>query len=84
MEDIYENVNKYMPYKECKVLMIFDGMIADMINNKKLTINNNRTIPKKQENKHFFCFDYTISFCSTKKINLNSTHYLIMKIVSKV
>ena len=56
-----------MPYKECKVLMIFDGMIADMINNKKLTINNNRTIPKKQENKHFFCFDYTISFCSTKK-----------------
>ena len=36
MYDTYKNINDYNPDKENKVLIVFDDMIADMINNKKL------------------------------------------------
>ena len=36
MHDIYKNINNYNPNKENKILIVFDDMIADMINNKKL------------------------------------------------
>ena len=36
MQDVYKNIEEYNPNKERKVLIIFDDMIADMINNKKL------------------------------------------------
>ena len=35
MYDVYKNINNYNPDKENKIL-VFDDMIADMINNKKL------------------------------------------------
>ena len=37
MHDIYKNINNYNPNKENKILIVFDDMIADMTNNKKLT-----------------------------------------------
>ena len=36
MHDISKNINDYNPDKENKILVVFDDMIADMINNKKL------------------------------------------------
>ena len=36
MDDIYKNIKEYNPNKERKILIIFDDMIADMLNNKKL------------------------------------------------
>ena len=36
MHDVYKNIDNYNPDKENKVLIVFDDMIADMINNKKL------------------------------------------------
>ena len=36
MHDVYEIINDYNPDKENKLLKVFDDMIADMINNKKL------------------------------------------------
>ena len=36
MEDVYENIENYNPGKKRKILIVFDDMIADMINNKKL------------------------------------------------
>ena len=36
MCDVYKNINNYNPAKENKILIVFDDMIADMINNKKL------------------------------------------------
>ena len=36
MQDVYKNVEDYNPIKKRKVLIIFDDMIADMINNNKL------------------------------------------------
>ena len=36
MDDIYKNIEEYNPGKKRKVLMVFDDIIADMINNKKV------------------------------------------------
>ena len=36
MQDVYKNIDEYNAHKECKILIVFDDMIADMINNKKL------------------------------------------------
>ena len=36
MEDVYKIIDEYNIDKERKILIVFDDMIADMINNKKL------------------------------------------------
>ena len=36
MKDVYKNIDEYNADKERKILIVFDDMIADMINNKKL------------------------------------------------
>ena len=36
MHDVYKNIDDYNPDKENKILIVFDDMIVDMINNKKL------------------------------------------------
>ena len=36
MQDVYKNIENYNPGKKRKMLIGFDDMIADMINNKKL------------------------------------------------
>ena len=42
MQDVYNNIDEYNADKENKILIVFDYMIADMINNKKL----NLVVPK--------------------------------------
>ena len=36
MQDVYKNIEEYNTEKERKILIVFDDMIIDMINNKKL------------------------------------------------
>ena len=36
MQEVYEIIEKYNPRKKYKVSIVFDDMIADMINTKKL------------------------------------------------
>ena len=36
MDSIYKNIEEYNPNKKRKTLIIFDDMIANMLNNKKL------------------------------------------------
>ena len=36
MQDVYKNIEEYKTDKERKILIVFDDMIDDMINNKKL------------------------------------------------
>ena len=40
MQDVYKNINDYNVDKDRKILIIFDDMTADMINNKKLNSIN--------------------------------------------
>ena len=36
MQNVYKNIEDYNPNKKLKILIVFDDMIADLINNKKL------------------------------------------------
>ena len=36
MDDIYKNIEDYNPNKKRKILIIIDGIIADMLSNKNL------------------------------------------------
>ena len=36
MDDIYRNTEEYNPNKKQKILIVFDGIIVDMLGNKKL------------------------------------------------
>ena len=36
MQDVYKNIEEYNLIKKRKILIVFDDMIADMINNNKL------------------------------------------------
>ena len=36
LQDVHKNIEEYNTVKECKIIILFDDMIADMINNKKL------------------------------------------------
>ena len=38
MDGIYKNIEEYNPNKKCKVLIVFDDMIADMLSNEKLNL----------------------------------------------
>ena len=38
MRDVYKNVDEYNADKKRKILIVFDDMITDMINNKKLNL----------------------------------------------
>ena len=40
MQDVYKNIEEYSLGKKRKVLIAFDGVIADMINNKKKSNSN--------------------------------------------
>ena len=35
MQDVYKDIEEYNLGKKCKVLIVFDDMIADMISNRK-------------------------------------------------
>ena len=41
MQDVYKNTGEYNPEKKWKVLIVFDDIIADMINNKKAYSSSN-------------------------------------------
>ena len=36
MHDVYKNINYYNLHKENKIFIVFDDMMTDMIDNKKL------------------------------------------------
>ena len=83
MQDVYKNVEDYNPIKKRKVLIIFDNMIADMINNNKLNPIVTELIIRGRKLNICIVFISQSYFKVPKYIRLNSTHFFIMKIPSK-
>ena len=83
MHSVYKNIDNYNLNKENKILIVFDDMIADMINNKKL----NSIVPEL----FIRCRKLNISlvfisqsyFKVPKDVRNNSIHFFIMKIPNK-
>ena len=76
MQDVYKNIKDYNSGKKRKVLIVFDDMIADMINNKKLdSIVTELSIRGKKINISI-AFISQSNFKVPKDVRLNSTLFL--------
>ena len=82
MQDVYKNIEDYNPIKKRKVLIIFDDMIADMINNKLNPIVTELFIRGRKLNISIVFITQSY-FKVPKDVRLNSTHFFIMKIPNK-
>ena len=83
MQDVYKNIDEYSIDKERKLLIIFDDIIADMINNKKLdSIVTELFIRCRKLNISLVFITQSYSKVS-KDVRLNTNHFFIMKIPNK-
>ena len=83
MHKVDKNIDKYNPDKENKVLIVFDDMIADMINNKKLNSVVTELFIRGRKLNISLVFITQSYFKVPKDIRLNTTHFFIMKIPNK-
>ena len=83
IQDVYKNIEDYNQRKKRKVLIIFDDMIADMINNKRLNPIVNELFIRGTKLNISIVFITQSYFNVPKDIRLNSTHFFIMRIPNK-
>ena len=83
MYDVYKNINNYNPDKENKLLIVFDDMIADMINNKKLNSIVAGLFIRSRKLNISLIFITQSYFKVPKDVRLNTTHFFILKISNK-
>ena len=83
MHDVYGNIEDYNPRKNRKVLRVFDDVIADMINNKKLNPLVTDLFIRGRKLIISIVFMIKSYFNVIKHVRLNSTHFFIMKIPNK-
>ena len=83
MQDVYKNIDEYNVDKECKILIVFDDMIADMINKKKLNSIITKLFIRGRKLNISHAFITQSYFKVRKGVRLNSTHFFIMKIPNK-
>ena len=83
MQDVYKNIEEYNIGKKRKILIVFDDMIVDMINNKKLNPAVTELFIKGRKWDISIFFITQLHFKVPKDVRLNSTHFLIMTVLSK-
>ena len=83
MQDVYKNIEDYNPGKKRKLLIIFDDMIADMINNKKFNPIVTELFIRGRKLNISIVFITQSYFKVPKDVRLNSAQFFIMKIPNK-
>ena len=83
MQDVYKNTEEYNLGKKRKILIFFDDIIADMINNKKLNPIVTELFIRDRKLKISIVLIRQSYFKAPKDVRLNSTYFFIMKIPNK-
>ena len=83
MQDVYKNIDEYNIDKEHEILIVFDDMIADMINNKKLNSIVTELFIRGRKLNISLVFITQLYFKVPKDIRVNTTHFFIAKIPNK-
>ena len=83
MRDVYKNIEDYNLGRERKILIVFDDMISDMINNKKLNPIVTELFIRGRKLNISIVFITQSYFKVPKDVRLNSTHFFILKIINK-
>ena len=83
MHDVYKNINCYNPDKEKKMLIVFNDMIADMINNKNLSSVVIKLFIRGRKLNISLGFITQSYFKVPKDVRLNTTHFFIANIPNR-
>ena len=84
MQDVYKNIDECNVDNVRKILIVFDDMIADMINKKKLnSAVTELSITGRKLNISLAIITKS-QFKVSKDVRLNSTPFFIMRISNKV
>ena len=83
MHDVYKNIDEYNPYKENKTSIVFDDMIADMIQNKELNSIVTELFIRGRILNISLVFIAQSYFKVPKDVRLNTTNLFISKIPNK-
>ena len=83
MQNVYENIDEYNISKDRKILIVFDDMIADIINNKKLNSIVTELFIRGRKLNISLVFITQSYFKVPKEVRVNTTHFFIMKIPNK-
>ena len=77
MQDVYKNIVEYNLGKKRKILIVFDGMIADMINNKNLNPVITELFIRGRKLNISVVFITQSYFKVSMYVRINSTHFLL-------
>ena len=83
MHNVYTNIYHYNPDKENKILIVFDDMTADMIQNKKVNSIVTELFIWGRKVNISLVFITQSYFKVPEDFRLNTTHFFITKILSK-
>ena len=75
MQDVYKKIEEYNADKERRILAVFDDMIADMINNKKLNSIATELFIRSRKLNSSLVFITPSNFKVPKDVRLHSTHF---------
>ena len=78
MHSVYKNIKYYNPDKENKTLIVFDGMIADMIQNKKLNSILTKLFIRRRKWNICLVFITQSFFKVPKDVRLNTNHFFYL------
>ena len=83
MQVLYKNIDEYNAGKERKILIVFDNMIADLINNKKRNSVVAELFVGGRKSSISLAFIAQSYFKVPKDVKLNSACFFIMRIPNK-
>ena len=83
MRDVYKNIGDYNPDPENKKLIVFDDMITDMIQNKKLDSILTKFFIRGRKLNISCDFNTQSYFQVPNDVRLNTSHFFIAKIPNK-
>ena len=83
MGNFYKNIEEYNPNKKCKILIVFDDMIADMLNNKKRNLVVTELFIRGRKLNISLVFIRQYYFAIPKNSRLNCAHHFITNVFNK-
>ena len=83
MDDIYKDIEEDNLNKKCKILIVFDNMIANILRNKKLNPTVTELFIRVTKLNISLIYITHSYFAVPKYIRLNCAQYCIMKIPKK-
>ena len=75
IQNVYKNIDKYKTDKEQKILIVFDDMIAEIINDKKLNSIATELFIRGTKLNIYLVFITQSYFKLSKDLRLNSTNF---------